>query len=800
MPEQHASGPASRPRAGDGGPTRQARGSPLASCGDGSEDALRWILDALPEAVCTTDAQGRLTYFNPACVELSGRTPELGSDRWSGAWQLLHADGRPIPREEHPMALALAEGRAVESAEIVAERPDGTRVPLTVRSTPTFDERGSLTGGIHTLVRTGEFELDGTAGAYLAAIVQNSDDAIITKTLGGIITTWNASAERLFGYSAQEAIGRPISMLIPPERRGEEQALLERLRRGERVGHFETRRVRKDGSTLDISLTISPVKDASGRIVGASKVARDITGRVQIEQALRDSEQRFRTIADNMSQLAWTCDSLGNATWYNKRWLDYTGLSFEEMRGDGWSKVQHPEHLERVVGSVRRSAESGEPWEDTFPLRGKDGRYRWFLSRAVPIRDEDGRIASWFGTNTDVTEQFEAEEALRAADRRKDEFLATLSHELRNPLASISSAVQVLKLQERGSENLIQQKAREIIERQVTNLTSMVTDLLDLSRITSGHVRLNRQRVDVNPLIRHAVETVHTLVEKHGHELSTELCDAPVWVYGDSTRIEEVLVNLLSNAVKYTPDGGRITVHCENSPDGDHVTIRVRDTGIGIDAQFLPRIFELFSQADRSLARSGGGLGIGLAIAHRVVELHGGTIEARSPGVGQGSEFKVRLPAVPAPTDEATGAGTGAPERRKGDGTRVLVVDDNLDQVMMLTTLLRQMGYSVQSAYTGPDGLQIAQQWRPDVVLLDIGLPGLDGYEVARRIRSTPEPERWKTRLIACTGYGRQADLRRAREAGFDAHIVKPVDARELQEVMLSPARNLGPAREARGG
>ena len=364
-----------------------------------------------------------------------------------------------MPHDECPMAIALKEGRIIRGAEAIAERPDGTRIWFTPYPTPLFDDAGNITGGINMLVDITERKQAEVAKARLAAIVESSDDAIITKGLDGVITTWNTGAERLFGYIAQEAIGQPITMLIPPDRRDEEPTIIERLRRGERVDHFETIRMRKDGSLLDISLTISPVKDLDGRIVGASKVARDITERKQIEQALRESEERFRMLADNMAQLAWTCDKLGNVTWYNQRWLDYTGLSFEEMREWGWTKCHHPDHVDRVVASVTRSRDSGEVWEDTFPLRGKDGQYRWFLSRAIPILDEQGKILRWFGTNTDVTEQLAAEEVLREADRRKNEFLAMLAHELRNPLAPIRNALQILRV--KGGDETVRSVIRD---------------------------------------------------------------------------------------------------------------------------------------------------------------------------------------------------------------------------------------------------------------------------------------------------------------------------------------------------
>ncbi len=382
-------------------------------------------------------------------------------------------------------------------------------------------------------------------------------------------------------------------------------------------------------------------------------------------------------------------------------------------------------------------------------------------------------------------------EQLADESRRKDEFLAMLSHELRNPLAPIRSAVHLLRMHERGSENAVQQRAREIIERQVANITKLVSDLLEVSRVVSGRIHLDLTTLDLSQVVKHAVETVTPLIEQHKHELVLHLCDEPIWTNADSTRMEEVLINLLNNAAKYTPDGGRIEVWCESTPGDRFVQVRVRDNGMGIDEKLLPLIFDLFTQADRSLARSAGGLGIGLSLAHRLVELHGGTLEAHSPPQGSeaGSEFIVKLPLAASPL----AAPPVLPDEPapNPNGMRVLVVDDNVDSVMMLASALREKGYAVQSACNGPDGLKVAEQWRPDVVLLDIGLPGLSGYEVARRLRTMPLGEadggkKFRGRIIAVTGYGRDSDIARAREAGFDAHLVKPYEFDELEKLLTS--------------
>lgn len=614
------------------------------------------------------------------------------------------------------------------------------------------------------------------ANAFRASIVDSSDDAIVTKSLDGLITSWNAGAERLFGYTAAEAVGRPITMLIPPDRQDEEPKIIEQLGRGEPVHHFETQRVRKDGTLVDISLTVSPVKDSDGRVIGASKVARDITASKRVEDALRQSEERFRMLADNMAQLAWTCDVLGNVTWYNRRWLEYTGMSFEEMKGWDWSKVQHPDHLERVVERVKHSAETGEEWRDTFPLRGRDGRYRWFLSRAVPIRDTAGSIVCWFGTNTDVTEQLEAEEALREADRRKSEFLAMLAHELRNPLAPITNALQVLRMT--GGDGEAAETATGIMERQVSQMVRLIDDLLDVSRISRGKVELKKGDVELASVVNQSVEAARPLYESMKHELTVTLPEEPIYLNADPARLAQIVGNLLNNAAKYTERGGRVWLTVERQ--GGEAVIAVKDSGIGISAEQLPHIFEMFTQVDTSLERTQSGLGIGLTLVKRLVELHAGAIEVRSDGLGQGSEFIVRLPTLKeAPQMQPP---PSVREPKTPAGRRILIVDDNQAAAQMLATLLRLKGNQTHTVFDGLAAVEAAEANQPELMLLDIGLPKLNGYEACRRIREQP----WGKDIVvvALTGWGQEEDRQKSQEAGFDGHLVKPVDFSALEKLL----------------
>jgi PAS domain S-box-containing protein len=627
-----------------------------------NERHFREMMDALPAAIYTTDAEGRLTYFNPAAVELSGRVPELGTDRWCVSWKLYQPDGTPLPHDQCPMVIALRENHFLRGAEIIAERPDGKRVWLTPYPAPLHDADGRVIGGVNMLVditeRKKAEELLRQSEQRLASLVDSSNDAIVTKSLDGIIQSWNASAERLFGYTAAEAVGSSIFLIIPADRADEERRIIAQLKAGERIEHFDTERVRKDGQIVQVSLTISPIKDATGKVVAASKIARDITKQKQLEADLRE------------------------------------------------------------------------------------------------------------------------------ADRRKTEFLAMLAHELRNPLAPIRNALKILRLttspRHDSADDEAVRAASEMMERQVSQMVRMVDDLLDISRISRGKIQLRRSRVELASAVDHAVEAARALVESRKHELTVVLPPQPIYLNADSTRLAQVLGNLLSNSCKFTNKGGRIWLTVERA--GPEAVIRVRDTGIGIAADQLPHVFDMFTQVDTSLERAVSGLGIGLALVKTLVELHGGTVEAHSDGVGQGSEFVVRLPVLadaPEPLREAK-----AHRPIATTGRRILVVDDNQDSARSLAMLLRLTGNETHMSYDGLEAVEAAARFRPDVILMDIGLPKLNGYEAARRIRQQP----WNRHaaLIALTGWGQEEDRQRSRAAGFNSHLVKPVDLDDLMKVLAT--------------
>jgi len=623
------------------------------------------------------------------------------------------------------------------------------------------------------------------ASRFLSAIVESSDDAIVAKDTAGVIQSWNAAAERMFGYSADEAVGRHISLIIPPDRLPEEEQMIARLKAGERVDHLETVRRRKDGSRLAVELTISPIRNEAGEVVAVSKIARDVTARKQAEAALRESEERFRTLADNISQFAWMADQTGFIFWYNQRWFDYTGSTLDEMQGWGWTKVHHPDHVDRVVARIQHSWDTGEAWEDTFPLRGRDGSYRWFLSRAMPIRDASGAIVRWFGTNTDITEHQRLEEELRSLsvelsvmNRRKDEFLATLSHELRNPLAAVRTSLALMKSAQ--DDAALVRQARAAMERQVTQMTRLLDDLLDVSRITRDRLTLKPGPMDFATVVAQAVEVCRPVFDNASVNLTVEVSPGPLHAHGDAARLEQVVSNLLTNAAKYTPEGGHVWLTVEAA--GRDATLIIRDTGVGIPADMLSRVFELFTQVDDHAEVSQTGLGIGLSLVRRLVEMHGGQVTAHSEGAGRGSTFVVRLPVlVEAPREPADGARGG---RDATAPRRVLVVDDDPDNAESLALLLASMGHATEVALSGEDALARGAGFKPDAVLLDIGLPVMDGYETCRRIRG--EPWGRSTFVAALTGWGQEDDRRRTKEAGFDRHLVKPIDPAELTALLAS--------------
>jgi PAS domain S-box-containing protein len=520
--------------------------------------------------------------------------------------------------------------------------------------------------------------------------------------------------------------------------------------------------------------------DAAGRPVRFDGVTLDITERRRMEDAIRESEARFRNMADHAPVMIWMTDPAGNCTFLSESWYAFSGQTPATGLGLGWLDAAHPDDREPAREAFLAANARHAPFRLDYRLRRADGSYAWAIDSATPRFGPKGEFLGYIGSVLDITDRKHIEEALKENDRRKDEFLAMLAHELRNPLAPIRHAAEVLKLADLGhpTANL----ARDVIERQTQHLTRLVDDLLDVSRIARGRITLRRERVAVAACVERAVEAIRPVTEGRGQTVRVSLPDAPLEVDGDPTRLVQVLSNLLSNASKFSPDGGQIAIVAAQA--GPSAVLRVSDHGIGMPRELVPHVFDVFTQADRSLDRSQGGLGIGLTLVRLLVELHGGAVEARSEGPGCGSEFEVRLPLMRASAAAGPPSGVDEASPRARRVRRVLVVEDNADAADMLRVLLSMQGHEVEVATDGAGALVTAKRFQPGVVVCDIGLPQMDGYQVAHqlRVQSGHAPPT----LIALSGYGRDEDRQRATAAGFTHHLVKPVEPQALCDLLDS--------------
>jgi PAS domain S-box-containing protein len=506
--------------------------------------------------------------------------------------------------------------------------------------------------------------------------------------------------------------------------------------------------------------------------------------RSRITRELAASEARFRTITNAIPQFVWTSDPDGNVDYWNEKVYEFLGVAPGSSLDLAWSEVIHPDDLAHAGLAWTSAVASAGLYETTYRLRHHSGEYRWTLARGLPVRDEAGRVLKWLGTNTDIHAQKSSEQALQDANRRKDEFLAMLSHELRNPLAPIAAAAELLTLA-RGDERVL--RAGDIIRRQVKHLTGLVDDLLDAARVTQGMVKLHTERLELAAVVADAAEQARPLIEARRHSLQTRLAAEPVIVTGDHKRLVQVLVNLLGNAAKYTPEGGRIEVVLEAS--ASEAVLTVRDNGAGMAPELVNAAFDLFHQGARTLERAQGGLGIGLALVKSLAEQHGGSVRADSAGLGQGSCFTVRLPRA---GGEAAPSAAPAPRTQSAAiaARRILVVDDNADAAQMIAMLLQMLGHETAVEYDPLQALAAVRERRFDTFILDIGLPGMDGHELARQIRALPGAA--DALFIALTGYGQEHNRRMSGEAGFHRHFVKPVDIDVLAEALAEAGTMAG--------
>jgi PAS domain S-box-containing protein len=740
------------------------------------------------------------------------------------------------------MALALRNGYAYNGEEIVIERSDRQRVTVLAHVNPLRDDDGDLTGAVNILVDISDRKRAEQAQALLAAIVESSDDAIVSKTLDGVTLTWNAGAQRLFGYTAEEMIGSSVLRLIPPDRANEEEAILSRLRRGERIDHYETVRIRKDGRPMDISLTISPIRDGNGRIVAASKVARDITSRRQSDEALLNFKDQLATqlvdlrrLHEMSLHLSTTLEltpilqeilrtataiegtdlallslydhdrdrlEIGASLGFERAWLAAISQlpSARALCGSCFSAGRRVviEDVEQEGVDARLSelaSGGGFRAVHNTPLMTRDGRTIGVLSTCFrhvrqPTDRETHLLDLCARQAVDYIENARLYDALREADRRKDEFLAMLAHELRNPLAPLSNSLQILRLTEDLPPAV--EHVRDIMQRQVDHMVRLVDDLLEVSRITRGKIELRKRPVELMSVIGSAIETSRPLIEANQHQLAVSLSPEPLPLEADAVRLAQVVANLLNNAAKYTPAGGQIWLSARR--EGPEALISIRDTGVGIAREMLPKVFDLFAQVDRTLVRAQGGLGIGLTLARNLVQMHGGRIEARSDGAGKGSEFVVRLPlskdaAVESEYPATASSAMAATLKTNYPAHRILVVDDTPAALYVLAKLLKTMNQEVFTADNAAAAIAVARAEKPDLVISDIAMPDTDGYELARTLRG--EPALAPITLCALTGYGQESDRQRAIAAGFDHHLIKPVSFQSLEALL----RSLGESR-----
>jgi len=619
---------------------------------------------------------------------------------------------------------------------------------------------------------------------YKLLVESVSDYAILMLDDDGIVQSWNLGVETICGYTAPQIIGQHISIFYPPdaiERKWPEHELAF----ARRNGHFEDEgwRVRRDGSRFWANVVITALHDNDGKVSGFCKITRDLTQRRNQEDLLRQSEERFRLLVESVKDYAiFMLTPEGNIASWNIGAQTIKGYTAEEILGKHYSIFYPPDVVARhwPDHQLRIAAKAGRFEDEGYRVR-KDGSLFWANVVITALYDRNGSLQGFAKVTRDLTVRRQVEE-LQRSERRTNEFLAMLAHELRNPLSPLQTALDALERQPDDAQAI--DWVRQVFQRQVRHLTRLVDDLLDVSRVQTGKISLRFESLDLVQVLRDTVESMRPQIESRRHELHLDVPSRPLTMRGDTTRIAQILSNLLTNASKYTPDGGRIDISL--TTDERFADLQISDTGVGIPPELLPRMFDLFVQGDRSLDRQEGGLGIGLTLVRQLVELHGGSVAATSRGADRGSTFTVRLPILG--NEARSGSGQARPEHQARP-LSVLVVDDNADSASSMAMLLTILGHRAETVADGVTAMSRAATLMPDVVLLDIGLPRMSGYEVARGLRALPSLAR--TVLVAFTGYGQEEDRRKVREAGFDYHLVKPVQAGDLEDILRRVARRV---------
>jgi PAS domain S-box-containing protein len=703
---------------------------------------------------------------------------------------LVEILGREAFEQLRPRFEQVLAGQRVQFEEVIDVKRLGRRW-LHVIYTPTLGADGAAEGWVGAIVdmtqRRQVEEALRQSEERFARFMQFLPGSAWIKDLQGRYVFANDAAVNIFDRPRESLYGKNDREVFPGTEadqfaENDQKALVSQTG----VQLVETLK-QADGIVHHSLVSKFPILGADLKPTFVGGIAIDITDRLQSERVRAESEQRFRQLAENINEVFWMVDVATSEVLYiSPAYERIWGRTCQSLRERPMSFLDavHPDDLERVrrdaFGRGRRAA----PIDDEYRIVTPHGELKWIRNRAFPVKDDDGRIYRLAGIAEDITEKKRAEEALKDADRRKDEFLATLAHELRNPLAPICNAVEILESAQDHPQ--ISQQACNVLKRQLAHLVRLIDDLLEVSRITRGKLQLRKERIELAAAIHSAIEATRPLIDAAGHELTISLPAEPILLDADSTRLSQIFSNLLNNAAKYAEKAGHIWLTAQ--PNGEHVKISVRDTGIGIAPEHLSHIFEMFSQAVPALERSQGGLGIGLALVRGLVDLHGGKIEARSDGPGMGSEFIVHLPLAELrlPADSTDQLPVAEKASSRLSKSRILVVDDNPDTTATLAMLLERTGHDVHVAHDGLEAVHAVAAFEPHVVLLDIGLPKMNGFEVAQRIRQDLAGR--QIALIAVTGWGQQEDRRRAMEAGFDHHLTKPVEIGRLLQLLASVA------------
>jgi PAS domain S-box-containing protein len=727
-----------------------------------SEERFARFMENVPGLSWIKDLEGRYVYANKAAEQafqssraaLYGKT-DLEIFPGDTAKQFSENDRR-----------ALETGAGIQTIETLRQE-DGVHHSIVckfpIRGT---DGKVAMVGGV--AIDISEWR---RLEQELSDFFENASIASHWVGPDGIIQRANRAELEMLGYRREEYVGRHIADFHVDSAAIDD--MLARLARGETLENYPARLRRKDGSICDV-LVSSNVLFEDGKFIHTRSFTRDVTELKQIEDALRESEERFRTLADSSPALIWV-NGLEGCEFVNRAYLDFLGVKSADVERFDWAKFVHPKDRDRIVNDYLAAFEGRKPYVVQHRFLRADGEYRWMKTVGIARLSPTGGFQGYAGSTLDITDIKEAEAALRDADRRKDEFLAVLGHELRNPLAAISTGITLLQS---GPAPERRAWVEQMIARQVKQLERLVDDLLDVSRITLGKIELRKERVGLREILVESVASVEDLITQQRHQLSLAELSPEIYLQADPARLEQMLVNLLTNAAKYTPEGGRIWLSATQA--NETVAIRCRDTGVGLSPQEIEAIFEPFVQLGSRAGRPASGLGMGLTLVRELAQMHGGTATASSPGPGQGSEFVLSLPALtpdaaepPTSMDQAVGPAAASRSRK------VLVVDDNRDLAESLALFLRAAGHDVSVAYDGETAIPLAAKEKPDTVLLDIGLPGMDGFAVAERLRA--EPSLKHTVIVAVSGRKLKEE---AEEGVFDAQLVKPVGHQQLSALL----------------